>query len=77
MYQILYYSWRCGHPTQNQSLSQRKSSYNTNLEQIKSKLDMPSNDNVIKVIVNNELIKSIDQNIEYSEKYIISWFSCM
>ena len=77
MYQLLYYSWKGYYPVQNQIIANKNSVYYNALDRNKTKLDMSSNSNAVNVIINNELIKTIDNGIEYTEKQIISMFSCI
>ena len=66
MYQLLYISWRHTQPFSRQYdiIQKNKNNINTN------------DNNTPNIVVNKELIKIIDKNIEMTEKQIISIITC-
>jgi hypothetical protein len=75
MYQLLYCTWKNYNPNQNKFCDTKKNVYFTKQEK-KSFFDTPSNDKTIDIVVNNDLIKAIDNSIDFFEKESISIFSC-
>lgn len=74
MYQLLYYSSKNYNPYQNKISDIKKNEFTK--KQQNSFLDAPSKDKTNNIVVNNELIKTIDNAIEYFEKETITFLSC-